>query len=171
LTTRSAESIDVVWELVAFLLTAFVFLLIGLSITPANLVHAAEPIAFGVVAILVARAVVVYGLLAVASRLVARAIAERPSPSSTGEAAVRTAFRPIPAAWLHVLFWAGLRGAVSVALALSLPADLPNRELLQEITFGVVLFTLLVQGTTAPWVVRRSGAVALGGGDQAPREA
>ena len=66
--------------------------------------------------------------------------------------------RPIPMTWLHVLFWAGLRGAVSVALALSLPADLPNRSLLQEITFGVVLFTLLVQGTTASWVVARSGA-------------
>jgi hypothetical protein len=52
----------------------------------------------------------------------------------------------VPAAWLHVLFWAGLRGAVAVAMALSLPADLPQRELLQEITFGVVLFTLLVQG-------------------------
>jgi CPA1 family monovalent cation:H+ antiporter len=63
-------------------------------------------------------------------------------------------------AWLHVLFWAGLRGAVSVALALSLPPDLPNRELLQGITFGIVLFTLLVQGTTVNAVVRRSGALA-----------
>jgi CPA1 family monovalent cation:H+ antiporter len=51
---------------------------------------------------------------------------------------------------------------VSVALALSLPADLPNRDLLQAITFGVVLFTLLVQGTTATWVVRRVGAATAG---------
>jgi CPA1 family monovalent cation:H+ antiporter len=62
-----------------------------------------------------------------------------------------------------VLFWAGLRGAVSVALALSLPADLPNRDLLQAITFGVVLFTLLVQGTTATWLVRRVGASTAAG--------
>ena len=62
----------------------------------------------------------------------------------------------VPAGWLHVLFWAGLRGAVAVAMALSLPADVPQRDLLQEITFGVVLFTLLVQGTTIGRVVDRS---------------
>jgi CPA1 family monovalent cation:H+ antiporter len=65
----------------------------------------------------------------------------------------------VPVAWLHVLFWAGLRGAVAVAMALSLPADFPQRALLQEITFGVVLFTLFVQGTTAERVVLRVGAV------------
>jgi CPA1 family monovalent cation:H+ antiporter len=43
-------------------------------------------------------------------------------------------------------------------MALSLPADFPERDLLQEITFGVVLFTLLVQGTTAEWVIERVGA-------------
>jgi NhaP-type Na+/H+ or K+/H+ antiporter len=41
-------------------------------------------------------------------------------------------------------------------MALSLPADIPQRALLQEITFGVVLFTLLVQGTTIGWVVDRT---------------
>jgi CPA1 family monovalent cation:H+ antiporter len=41
-------------------------------------------------------------------------------------------------------------------MALSLPADVPQRALLQEITFGVVLFTLLVQGTTVGWVVDRT---------------
>jgi CPA1 family monovalent cation:H+ antiporter len=64
----------------------------------------------------------------------------------------------MPLAWLHVLFWAGLRGAVAVAMALSLPVDFPERDRLQEITFGIVLFTLLVQGTTAEWVIERVGA-------------
>ena len=63
----------------------------------------------------------------------------------------------MPVGWLHVIYWSGLRGAVSTALALSLPADLPNRSLLQGITFGVVLFTLLVQATTAELVVDRWG--------------
>ena len=66
----------------------------------------------------------------------------------------------LPVSWLHVLFWAGLRGAVAVAVALSLPADFPQRALLQEITFGIVLFTLALQGTTIDWVVRKTGAVA-----------
>jgi CPA1 family monovalent cation:H+ antiporter len=145
LTERAREVIDVVWELVAFLLTAGVFVLVGVSIAPDSLVHAAGPIAAGIVAVLVARAVVVYGLLGGASSLYARA---------------RGGSGPFPLGWLHVLFWAGLRGAVSVALALSLPADLPNRELLQGITFGVVLFTLIVQGTTVSWVVRKAGVEA-----------
>jgi CPA1 family monovalent cation:H+ antiporter len=54
------------------------------------------------------------------------------------------------------MFWAGLRGAVAVAMALSLPADIPQRGSLQEITFGVVLFTLLVQGTTVGQVIDRT---------------
>ena len=74
----------------------------------------------------------------------------------------------MPLGWLHVLFWAGLRGAVAVAMALSLPADFPQRALLQEITFGVVLFTLFVQGTTAERVVA-SGRV--GAADAAPSRA
>jgi len=156
LTERAAETIDVVWELVAFLLTAFVFLLVGVSISPASLVHAAAPIGWGIAAILAARAVVVYGLLGISSRLLGR-LRRVPTRGQDDEHGA-LAFTPLPLAWLHVLFWAGLRGAVSVALALSLPAGLPNRDLLQGITFGIVLFTLLVQGSTASWVVRRSGA-------------
>ena len=162
LTDRSLAAIDDVWELVAFLLTASVFLLVGVSIVPGTLVHAVGPIVWGVVATLVARAVVVYGLLGGGSRLADRARG-RPSGVDDPPAADDMpgfGLGPVPIGWLHVLFWAGLRGAVSVALALSLPADLPNRELLQGITFGIVLFTLLVQGTTVNAVVRRSGALA-----------
>jgi len=103
-----------------------------------RLVAAAVPIAWAVAAITAGRAIVVYGLLGGAFLL--------------GE---RLGFGPrLPLGWLHVVFWGGLRGAVAVALALSLPSDLPQRELLQGLTFGVVLFTLLVQGTTAPRLVR-----------------
>jgi len=154
LTRRAREAIDIVWEFAAFLLTAGVFLLVGLAMAPQTLVNAAGPIAWGILAILIGRAIVVYGLLGTMSALVVRAGHRRtsdPDPSSVA----------IPLPWLHVLFWAGLRGAVSVALALSLPAGLPNRELLQGIVFGIVLFTLIAQGTTAGWVVRRSGAGAV----------
>jgi monovalent cation:H+ antiporter, CPA1 family len=139
---RTREALDTVWEFFAFLLTAFAFMLVGLAISVAELMDALPWITWGVVAILLGRAIVVYGLLGGASRLVAR---------SRGR-------RPIPVGWLHVLFWAGLRGAVAVAMALSLPADLPQRALLQDITFGIVLFTLFVQGTTAELVVARAGS-------------
>ena len=131
------DPIDTVWEFIAYLLTAVVFLLVGLAIPPALLLDALGPIAWGIVAILVGRALVVYVILGGASRLAVRpGLAER-----------------IPMAWLHVLFWAGLRGAVALAMALSLPADIPQRALLQEVTFGIILFTLLIQGTTIGWLV------------------
>jgi len=133
----AADAIDTVWEFIAYLLTAFVFLLVGLAIPPARLLDSVVPIAWGIVAILVGRAFVVYVILGGASRLAVRpGLADR-----------------IPGAWLHVLFWSGLRGAVAVAMALSLPLDIPQRPLLQEITFGIILFTLLIQGTTIGWVV------------------
>src|SRR6476620_948173 len=145
LTATGTDAIDTVWEFFAYLLTAVVFLLVGLAIPPVRLLDAIGPFAWAIVGILVGRAIVVYGLLGGLSRLV-------PGPGLV---------EAVPTGWLHVLFWAGLRGAVAVAMALSLPADIPQRALLQEITFGVVLFTLLVQGTTIGWLVDRTiGATA-----------
>jgi CPA1 family monovalent cation:H+ antiporter len=146
-----ADAIDTVWEFAAYLLTAVVFLEVGLAISPERLVDSIWPIAWGIVGILVGRALVVYVLLGGASRLSIR----------PGLAA------HVPSGWLHVLFWAGLRGAVAVAMALSLPADIPQRALLQEITFGVVLFTLLVQGTTVGRVVDRAVSRTTGAADEA----
>jgi CPA1 family monovalent cation:H+ antiporter len=54
-----------------------------------------------------------------------------------------------------VLFWGGLRGAIGLALALSLPASLPHRDVLEVMAFGVVLFTLVGQGTTIEYLLRR----------------
>ena len=143
---RALEALDVVWELIAFLLTAFAFLLVGLAISVGDLVAGAPWILWGLVGVLVARVVVVYGLLGGMAQLIGER-AHWPKP---------------PIGWLHVMFWAGLRGAVAVAMALSLPADFPQRPLLQQITFGVVLFTLFVQGTTAELVVARTGSRAPG---------
>ncbi len=67
---------------------------------------------------------------------------------------------PIPWRWLHVLNWGGLRGAIALALALSLPAALGDeRELLQVMAFGVVLFTLVVQSMTMRPLLRKLGIV------------
>jgi monovalent cation:H+ antiporter, CPA1 family len=141
LSKRAVEAVDVVWEFLAFVLTAIAFLLVGIAIPFSSLGGALVPIAWGVAAVLVGRALVVYGLLGGVAALERRAgIVPR-----------------LPRAWLHVLNWAGLRGAVATVLALSLPADLPDRALLQQITFGIVLFTLVVQGTTAGRVMRWAG--------------
>jgi NhaP-type Na+/H+ or K+/H+ antiporter len=198
LSARTEEALDTVWEFVGFLATAFVFLLIGFAISASALLDAAVPIAWAVVAALVGRSIIVYGLLG-AWRLMSRALARR-RPAGVGLPGLPDARlvagtgrlarlarlarlvagrRPeafpsvergiprrrsgthndgeLPMGWLHVIFWSGLRGAVSTALALSLPSDFPNRTQLQGITFGVVIFTLLVQATTAEVVVERWG--------------
>jgi monovalent cation:H+ antiporter, CPA1 family len=93
-----------------------------------------------ILAVLVARAAVTYGLGALGNRLSGR----------WGD--------PIPWRWLHVLNWGGLRGAIALALALSLPAALgDSRELVKVMTFGVVLFTLVVQSMTMRPLLRRLG--------------
>ena len=140
-TARAREAIDIVWEFLAFALTGVAFLLIGIAISLDVLPDAAIYIAWGVAAVLVGRAIVIYGLLGGSS-----AIAHRLGLSPA-----------IPVAWLHVINWTGLRGAVAMALVLSLPSDLPDRALLQGTTFGIVLFTVLVQGTTAARVIRMTG--------------
>jgi CPA1 family monovalent cation:H+ antiporter len=154
---RTFDALDATWEFIAFLLTALVFLLIGTAITVGQLREAAAAIAWGVAAILIGRAIVVYSLLGFAARVLHAA---RRGPG------IRTS-------WLHVLFWAGLRGAIAVALALSLPSDLPDRARLQGIAFGITLFTLLVQGTTTDLLLRRlrisgdgdeGAAATIGGG-------
>jgi CPA1 family monovalent cation:H+ antiporter len=138
MTEEARHALDIVWEFVAFLLTALVFLLVGLAISPDLLVATVPVIATAFVAITIARAIVIYGLIGAGERLL-------PGASL------------IPVSYLHVMFWSGLRGAVAVALALALPTDIPQRDLLTGAVYGVVLVTLLVQGTTAAWVVRHSG--------------
>jgi CPA1 family monovalent cation:H+ antiporter len=154
MSARSRIAIDTVWSYIAFLLTAIVFLLVGLTVTVADLAAAAVPIAWGLAALLVGRALVVYGLLGGAGRIPSRFMAGL----------------HLSLGWSHVLFWSGIRGAIAVALALSLPTGFPDRELLQGIVFGVVLFTLLVQGASAGLVVRRFAAAPVARSDQEPRQ-
>jgi CPA1 family monovalent cation:H+ antiporter len=139
--SRSAlAALDTVWEFLAYLLTALVFLLVGLAIPIRQMAESLPAIAAAVVGVLVARAVIVYGFVGVL-RIV-------------GGPRVR---RQVPQAWLHVIFWSGLRGAIAVALALSLAPGVPARAQIQEIAFGVVLFTLAVQATTIEPLLRRLG--------------
>jgi monovalent cation:H+ antiporter, CPA1 family len=140
LSEQSRAALDTVWEFVAFLLTALTFLLVGFAISIELLIDALPVIGAGFVAITVARAIVVFGLIGGGSRLL---------PES----------RRLPSGYLPVMFWAGLRGAIAVALALALPPTLAQRDLLTGAVYGIVLVTLVVQGTTAGWVVRRSGVL------------
>jgi CPA1 family monovalent cation:H+ antiporter len=171
LSARTEEALDTVWEFVAFLATAFVFLVVGFAISVQALADVAIPIVWAFAAALAARAIIVYGMLG-AWRLVVGRLAAAKSPERPATDRYEI---PLPRDWLHVVFWSGLRGAVSTALALSLPLDFPDRPAMQGITFGVVLLTLLLQATTAELVVARWGKSQAGpqaeladAGDQEP---
>ena len=128
------------WEYVAFLANSLVFILIGLQVSIPLLLTYWQPVLAAILAVLAARTVVTYSLGWLGNRFGGR-IAE-----------------PIPMRWLHVLNWSGLRGAIALALALSLPAALgEGREMVQVMAFGVVLFTLVVQSTTMRPLLRRLG--------------
>lgn len=114
------------WEYVAFVMNSLVFLLIGLELRISALVHAWRMILLAVFAVLVGRAISVY-LLIPASNLVAE---------------------KIPVGWQHVMVWGGLRGGLALALALSLDRSFPARDEILVLTFGVVAFSILVQGLT-----------------------
>jgi CPA1 family monovalent cation:H+ antiporter len=120
------------WEYAAFIANSFAFLLIGLTIDLNIMLTNWQAILWAILAALVARLVSIYGFSIFA--------------------------REIPPKWKHILFWGGLRGAITLALALSLPessALAGARGTLQAMAFGIVLFTLLVQGASTHWLVRR----------------
>lgn len=125
------------WEFLAFLANSLIFLLIGLRIDLGQLWSQRGPIVVAVAAVLAGRAVAVYGL----SWLF-----------SLGRDRLR-----LQQSWRHVLFWGGLRGAISLALALSLPATLAGQDVVLSMAFGVLLFTLMFQGTTIQFLLRRLG--------------
>ena len=132
--TRAA--VEVFWSYTAFLLNSFVFLLMGLEINLAKLAHYLPQILIGWVAINVAR-----GVLVCVHYFIMKA----------------TGRHGLSWSWATVLYWGGLRGGLSMVLALSLPRDFGHREMILHMTFGVVLLTLLLQGLTIKPLLRRVG--------------
>ncbi|MBK4729067.1 Na+/H+ antiporter [Oxynema sp. CENA135] len=115
------------WEFLAFFVNSIVFLLIGDQIQFASLGNNLDTIAITIAAVAVTRAVSIYLLGGFSNWVV--------------ESNINWQERT-------VLWWGGLRGSVSIALALSVPIILDAREEIIATVFGVVLFTLLVQGLT-----------------------
>jgi monovalent cation/hydrogen antiporter len=146
-----------VWDIVTFLINSFAFILIGLQL-PAIVAHLAprtgpELLALGgavSATAIVARIVWVFPATYLPRRLSQRIRARDPSP---------------PANAVFVVSWAGMRGAVSLAAALALPLAVPERELLIFLTFCVIVATLVGQGLSLPWLIRRLRVVASSGAE------
>ena len=137
------------WKMVDFVLTGFLFLLIGLELPVVIEGLAGRDITTLIVDTAIICAVVVLTRLVwvfSASRL-------RNSPARI---IARTNPR-LASRLTFVVAWSGLRGAVSLAAALALPVDFPERNLLLLVTFGVIVVTLVGQGLTLPAAVRWAG--------------
>ncbi len=128
------EYVDRFWELLDEILNAVLFILVGIE----------------VIIISVTGELVAAGILAIGAVLLARFI------SIAGPAAVFRAFgsRRFGPGTVAILTWGGLRGGISIALALSIPAS-SERDLLLTAAYIVVIFSILVQGLTFGPLVRR----------------
>jgi monovalent cation:H+ antiporter, CPA1 family len=123
------------WDFMSFLANSFVFLLIGLVVDLPLLTSNWPAIFWGILAALLSRLIVIYGLFPRSERISLK--------------------------WKNILYWGGLRGAISLALVLGLPTQLGTgvNAQLRAMVFGLVLFTLLVQGTSMSWLVKRMGII------------
>ncbi len=130
-------TINLSWEVFAFLANSLVFLAMGFAVELDLLFSKAGWIVLLFLVMLVARALLTYGIGGI--DLWRR--------------------RAYPVSWLHVLNWGGLKGTIPVALALGLTFSVPEdeRDRLQTLTFGVVLLSLLVQGLSIQTLLARLG--------------
>ncbi len=121
------------WEYVAFALNSLVFLLMGFEALPLALFAAWKETTTAYLAVTVARIGIIVAVFALLSRTDER----------------------LPKTWEWPLSWGGLRGALSMVLALSLPPGFPERNVLVAMTFGVVVVSILLQGLTIAPMLRR----------------
>jgi CPA1 family monovalent cation:H+ antiporter len=131
---ETREYISEFWEYTAFLANSLVFLLVGITASSFQLFtqlsktqYLLSTLGITILIVLIARAIVIFTLIPLVNFF---------SKSK------------IPVSYQLVSYWGGLRGAVCLALALSIDAEFPNRDLIIILTLGIALFTLLIPGTT-----------------------
>lgn len=120
------------WAYVAFALNSVVFLLIGLEVSVAKLLGSWRLIAIAWLIVTGVRMLLVSSMFG----------------------ALRSTRARVPWSWTVVLGWGGLRGALSMVLALSLPPDFAYKSIVETMTFGVVVVSILVQGLTMTPLLR-----------------
>ena len=140
---RTIEAADDVWEFIDYLANSLLFLLLGFELALTNLVQSFPGIFFGVLGAVIGRVLMIYVFMPLQD-ILARWWAHRRLKRSPRLPPPR----PVPPAWRPVMVLSGLRGALSLALVLSLPEALEQRNLLTDIVYGVILVTLLGQGLT-----------------------
>jgi Na+:H+ antiporter len=136
---HTQEAVDNFWSVLAFAANALLFLLVGAQLNPRQL------FSFTSLSFLLSTAGLTIAAVLL-SRLVVVLMLPRFVPPAPGK------FLP---GWRIVIFWSGLRGALSLALVLALPSKEPSHDALIVATYAVVLFTLLVQGFSLRVILKR----------------
>ena len=139
LSEQTQETVDAFWSVLGFLANALIFLLVGLELNPVQFLTFPGLNSF-----------LVNAAVAIGTVLVARLVMVFLLPRAWTSEKVTS----LPL-WRVALFWSGLRGALSLALVLALPLEVPQREILFTSTYAVILFTLLVQGLSIRGIIQR----------------
>ena len=125
-----------VWDTAGFLVTTFIYVLVGAQVRVPSLIESAGLVVVALVLVVAVRGVVVYGVVGGLNA---------------------TIDESVPRSFQHVMVWGGLHTVIPVALVLSLPPGVPHREELRAMVFGVAVFGTVTQGLLMPFVLRRTG--------------
>jgi CPA1 family monovalent cation:H+ antiporter len=132
MSARTRVAVWSFWEYTAFVINSILFLLIGMQVRLGDLIRTWRTLLMAAAAVLLGRVLSVYPLTPISNLIAPR----------------------VPQRWQHVLVWGGLRGSLSLALALSLPPTFPYRGDILNWTFGVVALSIIVQGLTIKPLLR-----------------
>jgi Na+/H+ antiporter len=143
------------WEVLVYLLNAVLFVLVGLQLHPilTGVSGSSAAVLLGQAALVSAVVIAVRIVWGFSVPYLVRALDRRPAQRA----------RRVGARERLVASWSGMRGAVSLAAALALPLEtstgqpFPQRNLIIFVTFGVIFATLVLQGLSLPWLIRRLG--------------
>lgn len=128
------------WEIAAFIINSAIFLLIGIRIPVASLYENAFLVLSAIFAVVLARALSVYPLISLSN--------------------IKSRNR-ISLKWQHVINWGGLHGSIPIALFLGLNPEMEYMREISVMVFGVVLFSLIIQGLTVEPLIKRLGIITV----------
>jgi CPA1 family monovalent cation:H+ antiporter len=134
---RERVAIEAFWEFAAFVSNSLIFLLIGIHEEQQNFQAVWKPAMIAIALVTLGRAVAIYPVCALFNR----------------------SANPVSLRHQHLLVWGGLRGALALALALSLPPEVPDRAAIAAVAFAVVAFSIFAQGLSIGPLLRRLGQI------------
>lgn len=132
LSTKAYDYLHRLLDLLAYIANSLIFLLVGLSIHPEMMANTYVILGIVIVAMLVSRAVVIFGLIPIVGKL--------------------QSSQSIDLGYQTVMWWGGLRGAIALAIVFGYP-NIPDQEILGSVVMGAVIFTILIQGLTIDKII------------------